>query len=98
MSPAPILESNFININYNEVKEFLLKPKNILGLNNKLFHTYRESAPQLWFFDEKEIVPGYYQFEIDGLLFYDCFIEKFCIDEKGLNQYCSGSYRVMTSS
>lgn len=85
------LESTFIRINTNEVIEFLTK----LLIS---FRTKDLSSPQLWFFDENWIEAGRYDFEIDGLVFRNCWIEPFEKSEDEPYRYCSGSYEVIKNS
>ena len=80
------LKSSFTDINIEEVKTFLKKPGSI---------TMKNSAPELWFYDENEIEPGCYDFEIDGLHFKRCWIEPFDKEEGEPIRYRSGSYYVI---
>jgi hypothetical protein len=80
------LKSSFTDINIEEVKTFLKKTGPI---------TMRKSAPELWFYDENEIEPGCYDFEIDGLHFKRCWIEPFDKEEGGPIRYRSSSYYVI---
>jgi hypothetical protein len=90
-----ILESSFIDINTDDVIEFLNSDKNIkLGL----FGIEQPSSPQLFFYDTKEIEAGLYSFDVNGLAFTRCWIEPHSksSDDGSLIKYCSGSYYVRT--
>ena len=65
---------------------------------SKSFRIERPSAPELWFFDESEIEPGFYDFEIDELSFQKCWIEPFEKIEDGSIKYRSGSYYVFKNT
>jgi len=88
-----ILKSSFENINTEEVKTFL---KNQTVDISKLytFKLERPSSPELWFYDDNEIEAGFYNFEIDGLSFQNCWIEPFDKVENEPIRYRSGSYYV----
>jgi len=90
------LKSSFKNINTEEVKTFL---KNQSVDISKSFNKHiRQSAPELWFYDENEIKAGYYNFEIDGLSFQKCWIEPFDKIEDEPIRYRSGSYYVFRTT
>lgn len=82
------LESTFTDINTKEVIDFLNNPP--IGFKKSL----ERSSPQLWFYDEAYIDAGYYDFEVDGLLFTDCRLRAFEKEEGKPYRYCSGSYYV----
>lgn len=91
------LKSSFQNINTEEVKTFLHNAGVEVSKSSCPFELKRLSAPELWFYDESEIKAGYYQFEIDGLLFQKCWIEPFEKIEYNPIRYRSGSYYVFTT-
>jgi hypothetical protein len=85
------LESKFIEINIDEVIEFLNKP----------ITSFRErdlSSPEIQFYDDYFIECGRYDFEVSGLLFTNCWIEPVERDENDRYKYRSGSYYVIKNS
>jgi hypothetical protein len=91
---SKILKSTFKHINTNDVKIFL-KNKSVL-FNH--FDANRQLAPELYFYDENKIEPGYYNFEHDGLIFQNCWIEPFDKIEDEPIRYRCGSYYVYTNN
>lgn len=85
------LESKFIEINTDEVKEFLNKP--LTSFTKKDL-----SSPEIQFYDDNFIEGGRYEFEVNGLLFTSCWIEPIERDENGRYKYRSGSYYVIKNS
>ncbi len=73
-----MLESSFMNINTSDIKISLIN-------ENEL--------PDLWFGDTKFIETGCYEFEIDGLIFTDTWIQ-INKKEKGVCIYNSNRYNV----
>jgi hypothetical protein len=84
------LVSNFTDINTDEIKKFLEERKTE---TEKLM--LRSSSPQLTFIDDNLIEAGYYNFEVNGLIFEHCWIEPFAYLCMGI-RYVSGSYYVRT--
>ncbi|HHX69479.1 MAG TPA: hypothetical protein GX708_15715 [Gallicola sp.] len=85
------LESKFIEINTDEIIEFLDKP--ITSFTKKDL-----SSPEISFYDNNFIEEGRYDFEVNGLFFTSCWIEPVERDENGRYKYCSGSYYVIKNS
>lgn len=85
------LESKFIEINTDEIIEFLDKP--ITSFTKKDL-----SSPEISFYDNNFIEAGEYDFEVNGLFFTSCWIEPVERDENGRYKYCSGSYYVIKNS
>jgi hypothetical protein len=81
----------FLDINTNHVWKFLRERMKPYTDGMRL----RSSAPQLVINTEDEIEAGYYQFEVDGLIFDECWIEPYSIINRGVF-HKSGSYYVRT--
>jgi predicted Ser/Thr protein kinase len=91
-----ILKSSFKNINTDEVKTFL--KNQTVDVSKSFNRMTKQSAPELYFYDENEIEAGYYDFEIDGLSFQKCWIESFDKIENEPIRYRGGSYYVFTTT
>lgn len=86
-----ILESKFLDINTDEILEFINDRKRPY-VDGTPIQAY---APLLNFHDTKEFEDGYYDFVVNGLMFTNCFIRCIAYGEGGY--YCEGgSYYVMT--
>jgi hypothetical protein len=86
-----ILESKFLDINTDEVLEFINDRKRPYVEYTPI----KGYAPQLFFHDEQEFEDGYYDFEVNGLIFTQCFIRCIAYGEGGY-YYEGSSYCVMT--